>query len=133
MVVLSMTLMGGSKARAEDPVAPGRPWELILQDFFGEPGSDYHLVIYGRDEDGNWVVNMGSSRHPSRRGSKTFNRCWYYCDMDGAPIRDGKIDGKIRVYLTPDTWVPAERKYLAVDIALKARWMARSWRGPTRR
>jgi hypothetical protein len=40
--------------------------------------------------------------------------------MAEMPIRDNKIDGKIRVHLTPDTWVPAERKFLAVDIAIKA-------------
>ena len=79
------------------------------------------LLVYAREIDGQWITGVGSSRDPSLPGAKkTYNRSWYYADMTGVPIKEGKMQGVIKLHMTPDLWVPLDHKGYTIDLKIDA-------------
>ncbi len=101
--------------------APERSCQFLLEGLFR--GGTKPLYLYARERSGQWIAAVGSSRDPDRQGRKTYNRSWYYGDLSGVPIKDGKLQGNVTVHMTPDLWVPRDHKpytiVFAIDAALK--------------
>ncbi len=105
---------------ADDEKKTARGWEIRLLGLF--KGGKKPLSIYTREENGQWLGCVGSSRDPDKRGAKkTYNRSWYYADLSDVPIKDGRVKGKFKVHFTPDLWIPIDHKpfYITVDIDAK--------------
>ena len=100
---------------------PERRWELQFENVFA--GGTKPLFVYAREQNGEWLAGVGSSRDPGRNiggGSKSFNKSWYWADLSGVPVRDGQIKGRIKVYLTPDPWVPSDHKMAIAEFDVEA-------------
>jgi len=101
--------------------APDQSWQLLLDGLFR--GGTKPLYLYARERGGEWIAVVGSSRDPDRQGGKTYNRSWYYGDLSGIPIKDGKMKGQFTLHVTPDLWVPRDHRgytiVFEVDAALK--------------
>jgi len=103
--------------------APEQRWEIQLSDFF--KGGTKPVYLYARERGGQWIAVVGSSRDPDRQGGKTYNRSWYYGDLSGVPIEDGKMKGQFTLHVTPDLWVPLDHKpytiVFDIDASLKGK------------
>jgi hypothetical protein len=94
-------------------------WTFQFDHIFA--GGTKPLLIYARENDGQWITGVGSSRDPSRPGvKKTYNRSWYYADMAAVPIKDGRMQGVIKLHMTPDLWVPLDHQGYAIDLRIDA-------------
>ncbi len=85
-----------------------RRWQILLDGVFKDATKP--LYLYARERDGQWIAVVGSSRDPDREGRKTYNRSWYYGDLSGIPIRDGRVQGRFTLHVTTDLWVPTDHK-----------------------
>jgi hypothetical protein len=87
-----------------------RGWDIRLKGLFADGTKP--LIIYTREQNGEWLGCVGSSRDPAKDGRvrKTYNMSWYYVDLSTVPIKDGKVKGKFKVYFTPDLWIPTDHK-----------------------
>ena len=95
-----------------------RRWQLLLDGIFR--GGTKPLYLYGRERGGKWIAVVGSSRDPARQGRKTYNRSWYYGDLSGVPIKDGKMKGRFTLHMTPDLWVPRDHKHYTMEFEIDA-------------
>jgi len=112
-VIAACTNASGT-ARAEE-----LRWTFQFDHIF--VGGTKPLLIYAREIDGQWITGVGSSRDPSRPGvKKTYNRSWYYADMSAVPIEDGRMQGVIKLHMTPDLWVPLDHKGYTIDLKIDA-------------
>jgi len=111
IVVLSWAICGQT-------VAQERRWEILLDNVF--KGQTKPMYIYAREQGGKWIAAVGSSRDPARSGGKTYNRSWYYGDLSGVPIVDGKMRGRFLMHMTPDLWVPRDHKSYTIELAVDA-------------
>jgi len=94
-------------------------WTFQFDNIFREGTKP--LMIYARENGGRWITGVGSSRDPSLPGvKKTYNRSWYYAEMSEVPITDGKMQGIIRLHMTPDLWVPRDHKSYTIDLKIDA-------------
>jgi len=117
MTAVAAMLSAGAAVGQE----PERQWEIQLSGFF--KGGTKPVYLYARERGGEWIAVVGSSRDPDRQGGKTYNRSWYYGDLSGVPLEDGKMKGQFTLYVTPDLWVPRDHKgytiVFEIDAALK--------------
>jgi hypothetical protein len=105
-LMFAASLMVSSSVGA---VEPEERWDLRLENFFS--AGTKPLWLYGRLRDGEWIAVAGSSRDDSRgHNKKSYNRSWYCCDLSAAPLKEGKLKGKVIVHVTPDLWVPLDHK-----------------------
>ncbi len=95
-----------------------RKWQIIFDGIFR--GGTKPLYLYGRENDGKWVVAIGSSRDPDRDGRKTYNRSWYCGNLADVPIKNGKMKGRFTLHITPDLWVPRDHKHYAMEFDIDA-------------
>ena len=95
-----------------------RRWDLLLHGFFKDGTKP--LFLYARESQGQWIAVVGSSRDPDRQGGKTYNRSWYYGDLSGVPLQDGRMKGRFTLYVTPDLWVPLDHKGYKVVFEIDA-------------
>jgi hypothetical protein len=98
--------------------APEQRWTLILDGVFRNQTKP--MYIYASERNGKWITAVGSSRDPARDGGKTYNRSWYYGDLSGAPIVEGKMQGRVVMNMTPDLWVPRDHRSYTIEIAFDA-------------
>jgi hypothetical protein len=94
-------------------------WTLRLEGIFHEGRKP--LYLYARERGGEWIAVVGSSRDPDRMGGKTYNRSWYYGDLSEVPIRDGRMQGRFTLHVTPDLWVPLDHKGYTIDFEVDAK------------
>ncbi|MFW5840976.1 MAG: hypothetical protein ACOCZE_10380, partial [Planctomycetota bacterium] len=117
--LIGLLLIPVSAAIAQDQDVQARGWDIRIQGFFSNGTKP--LIIYTREQKGQWLGYVGSSRDPDRSGNKkTFNMSWYYPDLSGVPITDGKVKGQFDVYLTPDLWIPSNHKPVKVTLDIDA-------------
>jgi len=114
LVTGMLTLLATAAVGAE----PERRWEIHLDGFFR--GGTKPVYLYARERDGQWIAVVGSSRDPDRQGGKTYNRSWYYGDLSGVPIKDGKMKGQFTLHMTPDLWVPRDHKSYTIVFDIDA-------------
>ena len=113
--LLAAALLIGSapSALAQEPE---RHWTLLLDGLFR--GGTKPLYIYARERGGEWIAAVGSSRDPDRDGRKTYNRSWYYGDLTGVPLADGRMEGRFTLHVTPDFWVPRDHRGYRIVFAV---------------
>ena len=116
LLTLGLCLVAGWLQGAE---APERRWTFNLESVFLDQTKP--LIIYVRERNGEWLAAVGSSRDPEKMGGKTFNRSWYCGEMEGVPIKDGKMKGRMKMHLTPDPWVPNDHRSAVLDIDVDAK------------
>ena len=94
----------------------GGDWTIFFDGFFPYKDRMSPLIVYARETDGQWTVAVGSSRDPLKKGrvKKTYNRSWYCGDLSDMPIKNGHIKGRMVMHMTPDLWVPRDRKSYTV-------------------
>lgn len=111
----------GSKSdlRAIKSGRPERRWDLEFGNFFK---GTRPLFFCARERDGQWIAVVGSSRHPHRGDNDTaYNMSWFYGDFSTAPIKEGRIDGRITLHMTPDPWMPRDGRSFSVVLEIHAR------------
>ncbi|NIP23563.1 MAG: hypothetical protein GWN67_05730, partial [Phycisphaerae bacterium] len=96
-----------------------RSWQILLDGIFRDGTKP--LYLYARERGGRWIAVVGSSRDPDREGRKTYNRSWYYGDLSGVPIEDGRMKGRFTLHVTPDLWVPRDHKGYKIVFEIDAR------------
>jgi hypothetical protein len=110
LVVVLLSAASGAVAADDDAEVKARGWDIRIKGFFA--GGTKPLIIYTREQDGQWLGCVGSSRDPDKSGNvkRTYNGSWYYPDLSTVPIKDGKVKGQFKVYFTPDFWIPTDHK-----------------------
>ncbi|RMD75134.1 MAG: hypothetical protein D6820_15315, partial [Lentisphaerae bacterium] len=94
-----------------------RRWDIVFENMFAHGTKP--LYIYARERDGEWIAGVGSSRNP-RGGGKTYNRSWYYADLRTVPIRNGKMQGRFVLHVTPDLWIPYDHRSFTIVLDIDA-------------
>lgn len=94
-----------------------RRWDLSFDGFFSR--GENPLSVYARERDGQWVAGVGSSRNP-KTAKHAFNKSYHWVDLSRMPIADGVVKGPVRVYVTPDLWVPSKHLGFTVDLEVEA-------------
>jgi len=95
-----------------------RKWQIVFDGIFRDGTKP--LYLYGRENDGKWIVAVGSSRDPDRQGRKTYNKSWYCGDLSDVPIKDGRMKGRFTLHITPDLWVPIDHKPYTMEFDIDA-------------
>ncbi len=95
-------------------------WGFHFEDLFdqGKP-----LNLYCSRRGGKWLWGLGSSRLPGRnRSGWNTGRC--HCEAPGLKVEGEAIKGTIEITLSPDPWVPPDRKPRKVLVELDAKLTA---------
>ncbi len=114
-LVLAMLVLSAGTAMGQEL---DRKWVIQLGGFFRDGTKPVYL--YAHERGGEWGAVVGSSRDPDRQGGKTYNRSWYYGDLSGVPIKDGKMKGQLTLHMTPDLWVPRDHKLYSIVFDIDA-------------
>ncbi len=120
LAVVLLSAASSAVADDDDGEVKARGWDIRLKGFFA--GGTKPLIIYTREQNGQWLGCVGSSRDPAKDGrvKRTYNGSWYYPDLSTVPIKDGKVKGRFKVYITPDLWVPTDHKPFHVTFDIDA-------------
>ncbi len=97
---------------------PERHWEMHFPGFFRD-GTE-PLYLYATERNGEWMSVVGSSRSRANPNHKTYNRSYYPGDLSAAPIKGGRMKGRLILHMTPDQWVPLDHKSYTIEIDIDA-------------
>ncbi|HUT37197.1 MAG TPA: hypothetical protein VNE39_27195 [Planctomycetota bacterium] len=116
----SALTLAGEAAPPEKTDVDNSTWGLTFSDFFdaGKP-----LNMYPSRREGKWVWAIGTSRIPGRN-RYGWNTGRYFSDMAGVTVTGDAIKGTFEVTLSPDPWVPADRKPRKAVIEIDAKLTA---------
>ncbi|MBM4040800.1 MAG: hypothetical protein FJ290_20030, partial [Planctomycetes bacterium] len=119
LLLLAVPALAG-EAPAEKADVDNSTWGLHFNDFFdaGRP-----LNLYPSRREGKWVWAIGTSRLPGRN-RYGWNTGRYFSDMGGVKVEGDAVKGTFEVTLSPDPWVPADRKPRKAVIELEAKLTA---------
>ena len=91
---------------------------ILLDGFFRDATKPIYL--YCRERGGEWIAVVGSSRDPDRDGGKTYNRSWYYGDLSEVSLKNGRMQGRFTLHMTPDLWVPKDHRPYTIEFEIDA-------------
>src|SRR5271165_5855067 len=91
-----------------------RRWELHFTNFFRDGTEPLYLYVSQRN--GRWATIIGSSRGTANANHRTYNRAYYAGRISDPLIHNGKVKGKLTLYMTPDSWVPLDHRQYTIEM-----------------
>src|ERR1035441_8920542 len=95
-----------------------RRWELHFANFFRDGTEPLYLYVSQRN--GQWATIISSSRGKENSNHRTYNRAYYAGRMSDPEVHDGKVKGKLTLFMTPDSWVPLDHRPYTIAMEIDA-------------